>query len=398
MKELALKYGCNPNQKPSRVFIDDESASITGIANLPIEIVNGKPGYINLLDAFNGWQLVKELKEATNLPAATSFKHVSPAGAAVGIPLTDTLKQIYFTDNVELTPLACAYARARGADRMSSFGDFIALSDTCDKATAQLIAKEVSDGVIAPGYTDDALEILKTKKKGAYNIIKIDVNFKPNPIERKQVFGITFEQGRNELKIDESLLSNIVTQNKTFTENQKRDLLISLITLKYTQSNSVCYVKDGQAIGIGAGQQSRIHCTRLAGQKADNWWLRQSPQVLSLQFVDGIKRADRDNAIDVYIGDEYEDVLAEGTWQTIFKVKPEVFTREAKKEWLSKNTDVSVGSDAFFPFGDNIERAHKSGVTAVAEAGGSIRDDNVIATCNKYNIAMAFTGIRLFHH
>ena len=398
MKELALKYGCNPNQKPSRVFIDDESASITGIANLPIEIVNGKPGYINLLDAFNGWQLVKELKEATNLPAATSFKHVSPAGAAVGIPLTDTLKQIYFTDNVELTPLACAYARARGADRMSSFGDFIALSDTCDKATAQLIAKEVSDGVIAPGYTDEALEILKTKKKGAYNIIKIDVNFKPNPIERKQVFGITFEQGRNELKIDESLLSNIVTQNKTFTENQKRDLLISLITLKYTQSNSVCYVKDGQAIGIGAGQQSRIHCTRLAGQKADNWWLRQSPQVLSLQFVDGIKRADRDNAIDVYIGDEYEDVLAEGTWQTIFKVKPEVFTREAKKEWLSKNTDVSVGSDAFFPFGDNIERAHKSGVTAVAEAGGSIRDDNVIATCNKYNIAMAFTGIRLFHH
>lgn len=398
MKELALKYGCNPNQKPSRVFIDDESAAITGSTELPIEIVNGKPGYINLLDAFNGWQLVKELKEATNLPAATSFKHVSPAGAAVGTPLSDTLKKIYFTDNVELTPLACAYARARGADRMSSFGDFIALSDTCDKATAQLIAKEVSDGVIAPGYTDEALEILKAKKKGAYNIIKIDESFKPNPIERKQVFGVTFEQGRNELKIDESLLSNIVTKNKNFTDAQKRDLLISLITLKYTQSNSVCYVKDGQAIGIGAGQQSRIHCTRLAGQKADNWWLRQSPQVLGLQFVDGIKRADRDNAIDVYIGDEYEDVLAEGTWQTIFKVKPEVFSREEKKQWLSQNTDVSVGSDAFFPFGDNIERAHKSGVTAVAEAGGSIRDDNVIATCDKYNIAMAFTGIRFFHH
>ncbi|NLM01392.1 MAG: phosphoribosylaminoimidazolecarboxamide formyltransferase [Treponema sp.] len=398
MKELILKYGCNPNQKPSRVFIDEESAAVTGNVNLPIEIINGKPGYINLLDAFNGWQLVKELKAATNLPAATSFKHVSPAGAAVGIPLSESLKKIYFTDDVILTPLACAYARARGADRLSSFGDFIALSDICDKATAQLIAKEVSDGIICPGYTDEALKILKNKKNGTYNIIKIDENFRPNPVEKKQVFGVTFEQGRNEFVIEESILSNVVTKNKTFTKDQKRDLLISLITLKYTQSNSVCYVKDGQAIGIGAGQQSRIHCTRLAGQKADNWWLRQSPQVLSLNFIDGIKRADRDNAIDVYIGEEYEDVLKEGIWQTIFKTKPEIFTSEAKKKWIAKNTDVSVGSDAFFPFGDNIERAHKSGVTAVVESGGSIRDDNVIATADKYNIVMAFTGVRLFHH
>ena len=398
MKELILKYGCNPNQKPSRVFIDEESAAVTGNVNLPIEIINGKPGYINLLDAFNGWQLVKELKAATNLPAATSFKHVSPAGAAVGIPLSESLKKIYFTDDVILTPLACAYARARGADRLSSFGDFIALSDICDKATAQLIAKEVSAGIICPGYTDEALKILKNKKNGTYNIIKIDENFRPNPVEKKQVFGVTFEQGRNEFVIEESILSNVVTKNKTFTKDQKRDLLISLITLKYTQSNSVCYVKDGQAIGIGAGQQSRIHCTRLAGQKADNWWLRQSPQVLSLNFIDGIKRADRDNAIDVYIGEEYEDVLKEGIWQTIFKTKPEIFTSEAKKKWIAKNTDVSVGSDAFFPFGDNIERAHKSGVTAVVESGGSIRDDNVIATADKYNIVMAFTGVRLFHH
>ena len=391
MKEMQLKYGCNPNQKPSRVFAEN--------GELPFTVLCGKPGYINLLDAFNGWQLVKELKAATGLPAATSFKHVSPAGAAVGLPLSDTLKKIYFVDeSIQLSPLANAYARARGADRMSSFGDFIALSDICDKATAQLIAKEVSDGIIAPGYTDEALEILKGKKKGNYNIIQIDESYVPEPIERKQVFGITFEQGRNELKVDDELLSNIVTENKTVTDAQRRDLAIALITLKYTQSNSVCYVKDGQAIGIGAGQQSRIHCTRLAGNKADIWWLRQAPKVLNLQFVDGIKRADRDNAIDVYISDEYMDVLADGVWQKTFKVKPEVFTKEEQREWLDKNTDVSLGSDAFFPFGDNIERAHKSGVTAIAQPGGSIRDDNVIQTCNKYGIAMAFTGIRLFHH
>ncbi len=391
MKEMELKYGCNPNQKPSKVFIEN--------GDLPFEVLCGKPGYINLLDALNGWQLVKELKEATGLPSATSFKHVSPAGAAVGLPLSDTLKKIYFVDEtIEMTPLANAYARARGADRMSSFGDFISLSDICDEATARLIAKEVSDGVIAPGYTDKALEILKGKRNGNYNIIKIDANYTPAPIEHKQVFGITFEQGRNELKIDNELLSNVVTDNKNLTDAQKRDLIISLITLKYTQSNSVCYVKDGQAIGIGAGQQSRIHCTRLAGNKADIWWLRQSPQVLGLQFVDGIKRADRDNAIDVYISDEYMDVLADGVWENIFKVKPPVFTKEEQKEWLSKNTDVALGSDAFFPFGDNIERAHKSGVTVIAQPGGSIRDDNVIDTCNKFNIAMAFTKIRLFHH
>lgn len=391
MKEMQLKYGCNPNQKPSRVFAEN--------GELPFTVLCGKPGYINLLDAFNGWQLVRELKKATGLPAATSFKHVSPAGAAVGLPLSDTLRKIYFIDDeVQLTPLANAYARARGADRMSSFGDFIALSDVCDKATAQLIAKEVSDGIIAPGYTDEALEILKRKKKGNYNIIQIDENYVPEPIERKQVFGITFEQGRNELKIDDELLSNVVTENKTMTKEEKRDLIISLITLKYTQSNSVCYVKDGQAIGIGAGQQSRIHCTRLAGNKADIWWLRQAPKVLGLQFVDGIKRADRDNAIDVYISDEYMDVLTDGVWEKTFKVKPEVFTKEEKNEWLKKNTDVALGSDAFFPFGDNIERAHKSGVRVIAQPGGSIRDDNVIETCNKYGIAMAFTGIRLFHH
>ena len=391
MKEMQLKYGCNPNQKPSRVFVEN--------GELPFTVLCGKPGYINLLDAFNGWQLVRELKNATGLPAATSFKHVSPAGAAVGLPLSDTLKKIYFIDDeVQLTPLANAYARARGADRMSSFGDFISLSDVCDKATALLIAKEVSDGIIAPGSTDEALEILKRKKKGNYNIIQIDENYVPEPIERKQVFGITFEQGRNELKIDNELLSNVVTENKTMTKEEKRDLIISLITLKYTQSNSVCYVKDGQAIGIGAGQQSRIHCTRLAGNKADIWWLRQAPKVLNLQFVDGIKRADRDNAIDVYISDEYMDVLADGVWEKTFKVKPEVFTKEEKNEWLKKNTDVALGSDAFFPFGDNIERAHKSGVNVIAQPGGSIRDDNVIETCNKYGIAMAFTGIRLFHH
>lgn len=390
MKELELKYGCNPNQKPSRVFMES--------GELPFTVLCGKPGYINLLDALNGWQLVKELKAATGLPAATSFKHVSPAGAAVGLPLSDTLKKIYFVDDVELTPLANAYARARGADRMSSFGDFIALSDECDKATALLIKKEVSDGVIAPGYSEEALEILKAKKNGNYNIIKIDTNYTPAEIERKQVFGVTFEQGRNELDINDELLSNVVTANKTLSDEAKRDLKIALITLKYTQSNSVCYAKDGQAIGIGAGQQSRIHCTRLAGNKADNWWLRQSPQVLSLQFVDGIRRADRDNAIDVYISDEYMDVLADGAWEKIFKVKPEVFTREQKREWLDKNTEVALGSDAFFPFGDNIERAHKSGVTVIAQPGGSIRDDNVIETCDKFGIAMAFTGIRLFHH
>ncbi|MBQ3553526.1 MAG: phosphoribosylaminoimidazolecarboxamide formyltransferase [Clostridia bacterium] len=390
MNEMQLKYGCNPNQKPSRVYMEE--------GNLPFEVICGNPGYINLLDAFNGWQLVRELKIATGLPAATSFKHVSPAGAAVGLPLSDVLKKIYFVDDVELSPLACAYARARGADRMSSFGDFIALSDECDEATALLIKKEVSDGVIAPGYSEKALEILKAKKGGKYNVIKIDASYVPAPIETKQVFGITFEQGRNELKIDEELLSNVVTENKVLSKEAKRDLMIALITLKYTQSNSVCYVKDGQAIGIGAGQQSRIHCTRLAGNKADIWWLRQHPKVLGLEFIDGIKRADRDNAIDVYISDEYMDVLADGVWENTFKVKPEVFTREEQKEWLAKNTDVALGSDAFFPFGDNIERAYKSGVTVIAEPGGSIRDDHVIQTCNKYNMAMAFTGIRLFHH
>ena len=392
MNEMELKYGCNPNQKPSRVYMEDGS-------DLPITVLNGKPGYINLLDALNGWQLVKELKEATGLPAATSFKHVSPAGAAVGLPLTDTLAKIYWVEDMgDLSPLACAYARARGADRMSSFGDFISLSDVCDKATALLIKREVSDGVIAPGYDDDALEILKAKKNGNYNVIEIDPDYVPEPIERKQVFGVTFEQGRNELNIDEHFFDNIVTENKELPESAKRDLAISMITLKYTQSNSVCYVKDGQAIGIGAGQQSRIHCTRLAGQKADNWWLRQSPKVLGLQFLDKIGRADRDNAIDLYIGEDYMDVLADGAWENIFKVKPEVFTAEEKRAWLDKNTNVALGSDAFFPFGDNIERAHRSGVAYVAQPGGSIRDDNVIETCNKYNMAMAFTGIRLFHH
>ena len=392
MKELELKYGCNPNQKPSRIFME-------GDGELPIEVLNGKPGYINFMDAFNGWQLVKELKAATGLPAATSFKHVSPAGAAVGLPLSDTLKKIYWVDDLgELTPLASAYARARGADRMSSYGDFIALSDVCDACTAKMIQREVSDGVIAPGYTDEALEILKSKRKGTYNIIKIDENYKPAPIERKQVFGITFEQGRNELVIDDNLFANVVTNNKNIPESAKRDLAISMITLKYTQSNSVAYVCDGQAIGIGAGQQSRIHCTRLAGTKADNWYLRQSPQVMGLQFIDSITRADRDNAIDLYIGEDYMDVLADGAWENIFKVKPAVFTREEKRAWLDTMKGVSLGSDAFFPFGDNIERAHKSGVEYIAQPGGSIRDDNVIDTCNKYNIAMAFTGIRLFHH
>ena len=391
MKELELKYGCNPNQKPSKIYMEN--------GELPIKVLCGKPGYINFLDAFNGWQLVRELKRATGLPAATSFKHVSPAGAAVGLPLDETLAKIYWVDDMgELSPLACAYARARGADRMSSFGDFISLSDVCDVATAKLIKREVSDGVIAPGYEPEALELLKQKKKGNYAIIEIDPNYEPAPIEHKEVFGITFEQGRNELVIDDELLSNVVTENKEITEQAKIDLAIALITLKYTQSNSVCYAKDGQAIGIGAGQQSRIHCTRLAGQKADNWWLRQSPQVLGLQFVDSIGRADRDNSIDLYIGDEYEDVLAEGTWQNIFKVKPPVFTREEKRPWLDKLEDVALGSDAFFPFGDNIERAHKSGVIYIAQPGGSVRDDNVISTCDKYNMAMAFTGIRLFHH
>ncbi|HRR75451.1 MAG: phosphoribosylaminoimidazolecarboxamide formyltransferase [Ruminococcus sp.] len=390
--EMQLKYGCNPNQKPSRVYMADGS-------ELPIEVLCGRPGYINLLDALNGWQLVKELKAATGVCAATSFKHVSPAGAAIGRPLSDDLKKIYWVDDLgELSPLASAYARARGADRMSSYGDFIALSDKVDVCTAKMIQREVSDGVIAPDYDPEALEILKSKRKGTYCILKIDENYKPAPIETKQVYGVSFEQGRNELDINRELLSNIVTDNKNIPDDKKDDLLISLITLKYTQSNSVCYVKDGQAIGIGAGQQSRIHCTRLAGQKADNWWLRQSPKVMGLQFVDDIRRADRDNAIDVYIGDEYEDVLRDGEWQRIFKVKPEVFTVEEKKAWLAKNTDVCLGSDAFFPFGDNIERAKKSGVAYIAEPGGSIRDDNVIETCNKYNIAMAFTGIRLFHH
>ena len=389
--EMFLKYGCNPNQKPSRVFIDN--------AELPFEVLNGNPGYINLLDAFNGWQLVKELKAATGLCAATSFKHVSPAGAAVGLPLSDTLKKIYFVDDLEeLSPIACAYARARGADRMSSYGDFVALSDTCDKATALMLKREVSDGIIAPDYTPEALEILKSKRKGTYNVIKMNPDYIPEEIEKKQVFGITFEQGRNNLLINNLLLDNVVTENKIIPEDKKRDLLISLITLKYTQSNSVCYVKEGQAIGIGAGQQSRVHCTRLAGQKADNWYLRQSPQVLNLQFVDGIKRADRDNAIDVYIGEEYMDVLEEGAWQKTFKVKPPVFTREEKRAWLDGMKGVTIGSDAFFPFGDNIERAHKSGVQYIAQPGGSVRDDNVIEVCNKYGIVMAFTGIRLFHH
>ena len=391
MRELELKYGCNPNQKPSRIYMEE--------GELPIKVLCGKPGYINFLDAFNGWQLVRELKRATGLPAATSFKHVSPAGAAVGLPMDDTLAKIYWVDDMgELSPLACAYARARGADRMSSFGDFISLSDVCDVATAKLIKREVSDGVIAPGYEPEALELLKQKKKGNYAIIEIDPNYEPDPIEHKEVFGITFEQGRNELVINDELLSNIVTENKELPEQAKIDLAIALITLKYTQSNSVCYAKGGQAIGIGAGQQSRIHCTRLAGQKADNWWLRQSPQVLGLQFVDSIGRADRDNSIDLYIGDEYEDVLAEGTWQNIFKVKPPVFTREEKRAWLDQLTDVALGSDAFFPFGDNIERAHKSGVKYIAQPGGSVRDDAVIETCNKYGMVMSFTGIRLFHH
>ena len=390
MKELELKYGCNPNQKPARVYMEN--------GELPVTVVNGKPGYINLLDALNGWQLVKELKEAIGLPAATSFKHVSPAGAAVGRPLSSTLKQIYYTDDVELTPLACAYARARGADRMSSFGDFIALSDKCDKSTALLIKKEVSDGIIAPGYDDDALEILKAKKKGGYCVLQIDESYVPAEIEKKQVFGVTFEQGHNFIKLDDGCLKNIVTKNKTLTKEERDNLLISLIILKYTQSNSVCYVKDGQAIGIGAGQQSRIHCTRLAGDKADKWWLRQSPQVLNLKFRADIKRADRDNTIDVYTSDDYDDVLAEGVWQNFFAEKPAVFTREERKAWIAKNTDVAVGSDAFFPFGDNIERAHRSGVKVIAQPGGSIRDDNVIETCDKYNMIMAFTGIRLFHH
>lgn len=394
MKELQLKYGCNPNQKPSRIYMEEGK-------ELPLEVINGRPGYINFLDALNSWQLVKELKAATGLPAAASFKHVSPAGAAIGLPLSDTLKKIYFVDDVkiELSPLACAYARARGADRMCSYGDFVALSDTCDAATATLIKREVSDGVIAPDYTPEAIEILKAKRKGTYNVIKIDPNYTPDPIERKQVYGITFEQGRNEIRLDDpALFENIPTQNKTFTPEAKRDLIIALITLKYTQSNSVCYVKDGQAIGIGAGQQSRIHCTRLAGQKADTWWLRQSPKVMSLPFKADIRRADRDNTIDVYISDEHDDVLRDGEWQKFFTEQPSVFTEEEKRAWIAQNTKVALGSDAFFPFGDNIERAHKSGVEYIAQAGGSIRDDHVIMTCDKYNIAMAFTGVRLFHH
>lgn len=392
MNELELKYGCNPNQKPSRIYMADGG-------ELPIQVLNGRPGYINFLDAFNGWQLVSELKKATGLPAATSFKHVSPAGAAVGLPLEETLAKIYWVDDLgELSPLACAYARARGADRMSSFGDFIALSDVCDEDTARLIKREVSDGVIAPGYEPAALEILKAKKKGAYNVIQIDESYVPAPIEVKQVYGISFEQGRNELKIDDAFFDNIVTKEKDLPKQAKIDLAIAMITLKYTQSNSVCYVKDGQAIGIGAGQQSRIHCTRLAGTKADNWFLRQSPMVLDLQFIDGIGRADRDNSIDLYIGEDYMDVLADGAWQKIFKVKPEVFTAEAKRAWLDQMSSVSLGSDAFFPFGDNIERAHRSGVQYVAQPGGSVRDDNVIEVCDKYGMTMCFTGIRLFHH
>ncbi len=392
MNEMQLKYGCNPNQKPSRVYMQDGS-------DLPVTVLNGRPGYINLLDALNGYQLVKELKRATGLPAATSFKHVSPAGAAIGRPLTDTLKKIYWVDDLgELSPLACAYARARGADRMSSYGDFIALSDECDVCTAKMIQREVSDGIIAPSYSPEALEILKTKKKGGYCILQMDTAYTPAPIEHKQVYGITFEQGRNELDINDELLSNIVTDAKDIPDDKRADLLISLITLKYTQSNSVCYVKDGQAIGIGAGQQSRIHCTRLAGQKADNWWLRQCPKVMALPFKEDVRRADRDNAIDVYMGDEYEDILRDGEWQKVFTECPQPLTVEEKKAWLAENTDVALGSDAFFPFGDNIERAHKSGVRYIAQPGGSIRDDNVIDTCNKYGIAMAFTGIRLFHH
>ena len=396
MKELALKYGCNPNQKPSRIFMHDGS-------ELPIEVLNGRPGYINLLDALNSWQLVRELRQATGLPSAASFKHVSPAGAAVGLPLSPTLKHIYFVDDIEgldESPIACAYARARGADRMSSYGDFIALSDTCDKTTALIIKREVSDGIIAPDYTPEALQILREKRKGTYNVIKMDPAYRPDPIERKQVFGVTFEQGRNEIRLDDpSLFENIPTQNKTFSAEARRDLVIALITLKYTQSNSVCYVKDGQAIGIGAGQQSRIHCTRLAGQKADTWWLRQHPRVLALPFVDGIRRADRDNTIDVYLSDsEHDDVLRDGAWQQFFKEQPQPLTPEEKREWLSQNTAVALGSDAFFPFGDNIERAHKSGVQYIAQAGGSVRDDHVIMTCDKYGIAMTFTGVRLFHH
>ncbi len=393
MNEYELKYGCNPNQKPSKIYMEDGS-------ELPIKVINGRAGYINFLDAFNGWQLVSELKKATGLPAATSFKHVSPAGAAVGLPLSEVEKKIYWVEDmdIEFTPLANAYIRARGADRMSSFGDFISLSDVCDASTAMVIKREVSDGVIAPGYTDEALEILKEKKKGNYCVIQIDPNYVPKKTERKEVFGITFEQGRNELVIDDNFFDNIVTENKTLTEQAKIDLAIAMITLKYTQSNSVCYVKGGQAIGIGAGQQSRIHCTRLAGSKADNWWLRQSPQVLNLPFVDGIKRADRDNAIDLYMGEDYMDVLADGAWEKIFKTKPAVFTAEEKRAWLDQNTDVALGSDAFFPFGDNIERAHKSGVKYVAQPGGSVRDDHVIDTCNKYDMVMSFTGIRLFHH
>ena len=393
MKELALKYGCNPNQKPSRIFMEE--------GELPLEVLNGRPGYINFLDALNSWQLVKELKQATGLPSAASFKHVSPAGAAVGLPLSDTLKKVYFVDDIkeELSPIACAYARARGADRMSSYGDFVALSDTCDAVTANLLKREVSDGVIAPDYTPEALEILRAKRKGTYNVIKIDPTYQPAPIERKQVFGITFEQGRNEIRLDDpSLFENIPTQCKTFTDEARRDLIIALITLKYTQSNSVCYVKDGQAIGIGAGQQSRIHCTRLAGNKADIWWLRQHPKVMGLPFVPGIRRADRDNTIDVYISEDHDDVLRDGTWQQFFTEKPEVLTMEEKKAWIAQNMKVSLGSDAFFPFGDNIERAHKSGVEYIAQAGGSVRDDNVIETCDKYGIAMAFIGVRLFHH
>ncbi len=398
MKELTLKYGCNPNQKPSRIFMAEGAANG---GELPIEVLNGRPGYINFLDALNSWQLVKELKEATGLPAAASFKHVSPAGASVGLPLSDTLKKIYFVDDIKLplSPIACAYARARGADRMSSYGDFIALSDECDAVTATLIKREVSDGIIAPSFSEEALQILREKRKGTYNVIKIDPNYKPAPVETKQCFGITFEQGRNEIKLnDPALFENIPTKQKHFTEEAKRDLMIALITLKYTQSNSVCYVKDGQAIGIGAGQQSRIHCTRLAGNKADIWWLRQSPKVMNLPFKHDIRRADRDNTIDVYISDDYEDVLADGTWQMFFTEKPEPMTREEKKAWIAKNTDVALGSDAFFPFGDNIERAHRSGVKYIAQAGGSVRDDNVIDTCDKYDIAMAFTGVRLFHH
>ena len=394
MKELALKYGCNPNQKPSRIFMTE--------GELPLEVLNGRPGYINFLDALNSWQLVKEIKAATGLPSAASFKHVSPAGAAVGLPLSNTLKKIYFVDDIkglDESAIACAYARARGADRMSSYGDFVALSDTCDAVTATLLKREVSDGVIAPGYTEEALQILREKRKGTYNVIQIDPNYVPEPVERKQVFGITFEQGRNEIKLDDpALFENIPTENKVFPADAKRDLIIALITLKYTQSNSVCYVKDGQAIGIGAGQQSRIHCTRLAGNKADIWWLRQHPKVMTLPFIDGIRRADRDNTIDIYISDDHDDVLAEGEWQKFFKEKPEVLTREEKKAWIAQNTKVSLGSDAFFPFGDNVERAHKSGVEYIAQAGGSVRDDHVIMTCDKYGIAMTFTGVRLFHH